>query len=63
MSAARKRTGVSTGGIETSPARAKARAKARARQEKRWAAKAGPVNVRYVCPLCGGQHAKDAHPD
>jgi hypothetical protein len=58
----RGKTGVSTGGVETSPARTKARAQARARQEKRWAKKAGPVTTRYICPICGGPHPKGEHP-
>lgn len=41
------KTGVSTGGVEVSPARARRNAKARKRQEQRWARKCGPVTVRF----------------
>ena len=40
--------GVSTGGIEKSPARRKREAAKRKRQEDRWAARSGPVEVRRV---------------
>jgi hypothetical protein len=42
--------GVSTAGMEYSPARAKRKANARKRQDKRWEAKAGPVTVTFVDP-------------
>ena len=42
------KTGGATGGMEYSPAKAKRRAAARKGQERRWAAKAGPVEVRKV---------------
>jgi hypothetical protein len=49
-------------GIDESPKRKKRRRRARKREEGRWAAKAGPVTVRYIdpvkypnaCPGCGG---------
>ena len=43
-------TGTSLGGVEVSAARRKRQAKKRAAEEKRWAAKAGPVIVRRVDP-------------
>lgn len=42
------KTGGATSGMEYSPARAKRRAAARKGQERRWAAKSGPVEVRKV---------------
>lgn len=42
------KTGGATGGMEYSPAKAKRRAAARKGQERRWAAKAGPVEVRQA---------------
>jgi hypothetical protein len=40
--------GTSTGGIETSPEWKERRTRQLRRQEERWAAKAGPVEVRHV---------------
>ena len=40
------KTGGATSGMEYSPGRAKRRAGARKAQERRWAAKSGPVEVR-----------------
>ena len=45
-----------------SKSRAKQRAKSRRRQEERWARKSGDVTTRFVCPICGGPHARDDHP-
>jgi hypothetical protein len=56
------KTGTNTSSVETSPARDR-RAAARRRQEKRWAKKSGPITVRFVCPICGGPHAKSDHPE
>ena len=43
--------GASLGGrVEESPKRRARRAAARRREEKRWAAKSGPVTVRFVDP-------------
>jgi len=42
------KTGGATSGVEYSPARGKRRATARKGQERRWAAKSGPVEVRKV---------------
>jgi hypothetical protein len=47
------KTGTAMGGLEETPERKKRRAKARKRQEKRWAAKAGPVKVYYRNPKSG----------
>jgi hypothetical protein len=44
------KTGGATSGMEYSPARAKRKAAARKGQERRWAAKAGPVEVRKIEP-------------
>ena len=45
------RTGVSLGGgTESSPERRKRQAAKRKREEKRWAARSGPVTVRFVDP-------------
>ena len=40
--------GGNTGGVEYSPAKAKRRAAVRKGQERRWAAKSGPVTVTTV---------------
>lgn len=40
-------------GIETSAKRKKRMREARARQERRWAARSGPVTVSWVCGVCG----------
>lgn len=45
-----KKTGSPTSSVEYSPARKKRMDAARRRQEKRWAAKAGPVIVRQKDP-------------
>lgn len=45
-----KRYGTSTSGIETSPRYRAKQAKRRRREEDRWAAKAGPVEVRSATP-------------
>jgi hypothetical protein len=42
--------------------RQKKRAEAKKREEKRWARKSGPVEVRFVCPVCGGSHSRAEHP-
>jgi hypothetical protein len=43
--------GVSTSGwVETSPAKKRAKQRARKRQEKAWARRSGPVEVRFVDP-------------
>ena len=44
------KSGGATSGMEYSPARAKRRAAARKGQERRWAAKSGPVEVRKIEP-------------
>ena len=45
------RHGASLGGrTDMSPERRRRRAAARRREEKRWAAKSGPVTVRFVDP-------------
>lgn len=43
-----KKVGTSTGGIETSAAYKKKRARRRAAEEASWAAKSGPVIVRFA---------------
>jgi hypothetical protein len=48
--AAHRSTGVSTGTIQLSPARARRRAQARRREEASWARRSGPVTVRQVEP-------------
>ena len=47
---AKRPTGVSTGAIETSPARRRRQEKRRRREEAEWAARSGPVTVRRVEP-------------
>jgi len=47
--------GGNTGGIERSPEKTRRRAAARRAEERRWAAKAGPVTVTRV------QSVSDAH--
>lgn len=42
------RIGQATGTVYTSPARAKRQAKRREAEDRRWAAKAGPVTVRKI---------------
>ena len=42
------KTGGATGGMEYSPGRVRRRAAARKGEERRWAAKAGPVEVHQV---------------
>lgn len=54
-------TGINTGSYDISPERRARRAAAKRREEKRWARKSGPVTVRFVCPICGGAHAKSDH--
>lgn len=51
-----------TGGLELSPGRKRSDARARKRQEKGWAKKSGDVTVRFVCPICCGQHHRDDCP-
>lgn len=48
--------------IGKTPGRLLREAQARRRQERRWARKSGPVQIRFMCPLCGGEHAKADHP-
>lgn len=43
-----QKTGSSTGTVYSSPSRQKRQAKRRQAEEKRWAAKSGPVEVRRV---------------
>lgn len=35
----------------------------RRREEQRWARRSGPIEVRFVCPICRGPHARSAHPE
>lgn len=48
-------------GFEASQDRQKRRKNAEKRQDKKWRQKNGPVEVRYVCPECGGPHSKADH--
>lgn len=48
-------------GFEASQDRQKRRRDAQKRQEKKWRKKNGPVQVRFVCPECGGPHSKADH--
>lgn len=43
-----QRTGAATSSVSYSPARKKRQAAKRAAQDRRWAAKAGPVTVRRI---------------
>lgn len=43
-----QKTGAGTGTVYSSPARVKRQAAKRAAQDRRWAAKAGPVTVRKI---------------
>jgi hypothetical protein len=45
-------------GIERSPKSQKRQREWEKRFDKRAKRKSGPVVVRYVCPVCGGAHAK-----
>jgi hypothetical protein len=47
---AHRKTGVSTGTIQLSPARARRRAQARVREERAWRDRSGPVTIRRVDP-------------
>ena len=51
-----------TTGLEKSPERRRREAATRKRQEQRWARKSGPVSVRFMCPVCGGEHARSECP-
>ena len=44
------KTGGATSGMEYSPAKAKRRAAVRKGQDRRWAAKSGPVEIRKIEP-------------
>lgn len=44
--------------VETAPWRLKRETKRRAQEAADWKAKNGPVTVSFVCPDCGGPHAK-----
>lgn len=43
--------------------RLRGKRKAQRRQEARWARKSGPVQTRFVCPVCGGAHSRAEHSD
>jgi hypothetical protein len=47
MGKSKRGVGVSMGGIEVSPERARRAAQRRRAQERRWARKSGPVTVRF----------------
>jgi hypothetical protein len=49
--------------IERSPKTEKRRRDWEKRYDKRAKRMSGPVVVRYVCPICGGAHAKSDHND
>lgn len=49
--------------IERSPKTEKRRRDWEKRYDKRAARLSGPVTTRYVCPICGGPHAKKDHND
>lgn len=56
------RTGASLGGAESSPERRKRQAAKRKREEKRWAARSGPVTVRFVDPATLKPEAGNGNP-
>ena len=62
MSGKRGQLGTSSN-LETSPGRKKRQAQLRKRQDARWARKAGPLRIYYVCPICGWDHARADCPE
>jgi hypothetical protein len=53
-----KKSGTPMSGVQETPERKKRRAKARKRQDKRWAAKSGPVKIYYRDPVTGEEREK-----
>lgn len=50
-------------GLEKTPGRKVRDRLARERYDRRAKRKSGPVVTRFVCPVCGGPHAKKDHND